>query len=893
MCCLRGNAPAAAVGHRAGGPRAARVGAGVARPGSASRDRDTGSSRAVHARSATPAGAGSGSAAQTGQPQAARRPRRGRVAPARHALDSGEPLSPIQCELRGDGLHAERRVDAHDRHQCSRGGRFSAARLAPDRGRHALLRRELGARSGRPRRSTRCTQLLQFERPGVVDRQHVATHPIPLAPAGRSGGSSDTARRCVVRRDDVGSHRLERGDLSVSGGSGLPVGGISRHCHVEAGRRCGAACDSARRPGGRPLLRTRSDDLESFRGLQLAWEIRDGPAGDMEAGHRIHGDLSRIWIRGRCVPDGGRHSGAGSSRAAAVWQELQVVGGAQPLHPNRRRARRPRTDRVRRAPRWSVPHALYGPAGAARGGCCGSADSHRLPRRVRGGCLLLVSGVCPLLVYAPRHDCGACASSVSRAGTRACRGARVKLLGRGVEWRSGVPPRPLTRPYPRGLFARGLTYAVRMVLPLVVVLLQAPQASAAAPADARAVRVWFGSSSVLTRGTPVRVYVQAVQDGNLIVLHRRTDGRIDVLFPSKPSQDPFVRSGTYEIQATPSGVAFVVAEPDGSGLVLAALAPKAYRFDEFVRAAAWDPDALAPSWDGSDGEGVLSDIVQRMLGDGYFNYDIATYTVAPPVYAMQQDTGVQYPLYPTCTDCTFIGVQQNVFESLVLCDPFFSPCIGDGRLHHGGRRHETPAAAPTSTIALSMRGSSATPVIPRDGRARGGTGFARKASTPAGGPIEPRARAPRVLPRERASLPIRAVPLGPATAPTRRRIVNAPAEPAPGRVVSLTLTPTRVREEPAEAPRSSRSIVLTGLTVSPPPVHAEPRLRSPVSRREALAMQVTAPMMVRERGLAVAGGQGSSGGQGAATTGRTQGIALPPALLQGAQARVPVTRTGV
>jgi len=44
-----------------------------------------------------------------------------------------------------------------------------------------------------------------------------------------------------------------------------------------------------------------------------------------------------------------------------------------------------------------------------------------------------------------------------------------------------------------------------------------------------------------------------------------------------------------------------------------------------------------------------------MLGDGYFNYDIATYTVAPPVYAMQQDTGVQYPMYPTCTDCTFIG----------------------------------------------------------------------------------------------------------------------------------------------------------------------------------------------------------------------------------------------
>jgi hypothetical protein len=419
------------------------------------------------------------------------------------------------------------------------------------------------------------------------------------------------------------------------------------------------------------------------------------------------------------------------------------------------------------------------------------------------------------------------------------------------------------------------------MLPLLfVALFQTVADGQPASRDARPVRVWLGSSSVLTRGTPVRVYVQAAQDGDLIVLHRRTDGRIDVLFPSKPSEDPFVRAGTYEIQATPSRVAFVVAEPDGSGLVLAALAPKAYRFDEFVRAAAWDPDALAPSWDGSDGEGVLSDIVQRMLGDGYFNYDIATYTVAPPVYAMQQDTGVRYPVYPTCSDCTFIGVQQNVFESLVLCDPFFSPCIGDGRFHHGGRRRDAPAAAPTSTIALSMRGSSATAVIPRDGRARGGTRFAGKASTPASRPIEPRARAPLV----RASLPIRAVPLGPATAPTRRHIVTAPAEPGPGRVVSLTLTPTRVREEPAEASRSSGSIVLTGLTVSPPPVQAAPPSRPPVSRREALAMQVT-PMMVRERGLAVAGGQPRSGGQGAATTGRTQGIALPRALFQGAQAR--------
>src|SRR5437773_8608252 len=94
-----------------------------------------------------------------------------------------------------------------------------------------------------------------------------------------------------------------------------------------------------------------------------------------------------------------------------------------------------------------------------------------------------------------------------------------------------------------------------MLLPLFVALLQTVADGQTPARDARPVRVWLGSSAVLTRGAPVRVYVQAAQDGNLIVLHRRTDGRIDVLFPAKPEQDPFVRAGTYEIQATPSRVA--------------------------------------------------------------------------------------------------------------------------------------------------------------------------------------------------------------------------------------------------------------------------------------------------------------------------------------------------
>src|SRR2546426_1546696 len=87
-----------------------------------------------------------------------------------------------------------------------------------------------------------------------------------------------------------------------------------------------------------------------------------------------------------------------------------------------------------------------------------------------------------------------------------------------------------------------------MIPPLVAVLLQV-QTSAMAPPAGKPVHVWLGSSGPLLRGQPVRVYVETAADGYLVVLHRRSDGRIEVLFPSNPTADLYVRSGTYEIKS--------------------------------------------------------------------------------------------------------------------------------------------------------------------------------------------------------------------------------------------------------------------------------------------------------------------------------------------------------
>src|SRR5439155_682018 len=129
-----------------------------------------------------------------------------------------------------------------------------------------------------------------------------------------------------------------------------------------------------------------------------------------------------------------------------------------------------------------------------------------------------------------------------------------------------------------------------------------------------------------------------------------------------------------------------------------------YRFDEFVRAASWDPNALAPSWSGADAEGTLADIVQRMLGDGYFNYDFVTYTVAPRFYTMQ-DTAPQSPFYPSCVGCSFVGVQVIIAEPLFGCDAFFAPCVGVRRFAHRDRFTDSGIRSvdlPMNVIALAL-----------------------------------------------------------------------------------------------------------------------------------------------------------------------------------------------
>lgn len=324
-----------------------------------------------------------------------------------------------------------------------------------------------------------------------------------------------------------------------------------------------------------------------------------------------------------------------------------------------------------------------------------------------------------------------------------------------------------------------------MIVPLIAVLLQTPlppgtpSSLDVAARNDQPVHVWLDTSRPLARGSAVRVYVQVVADGNLVVLQRRTDGRIGVLFPSSPAAAPFVRAGTYEIRGPGDRPAFVVSEPDGQGVILAALASDPLRFNEFARAAEWSADALVPSWGGADAEGALTDIVQRMLGGGTFNYDFVTYTVAPAVYA-RQDAAPVYEPYGTCVGCTFIGTEVVVATTFLGCDPFFGVCFGLPRFHRGleGERRRPVEDRPARVLALALRPHTGPAAVAR--RQQVPTPY-RDRSTPV---IKPRQRLPDAAnASHRARPPARLVG---ATVMTRRRV--APSMPAAG---SGTTAPLR------------------------------------------------------------------------------------------------------
>jgi len=223
-----------------------------------------------------------------------------------------------------------------------------------------------------------------------------------------------------------------------------------------------------------------------------------------------------------------------------------------------------------------------------------------------------------------------------------------------------------------------------MLLPL---LLLHSLGGPVAPASTRQVaadppvRVWFNSDGDYEFGDRAKVYAQAAEDGNLVVLRADAGGHVRVLFPVDPAADQRVRAGKkYELKGRGGREAFVADDTTGHGTVLAAVAETPFRFDEFEKNGHWDYGALNDSTVHTDPEAGLMGLAQRMQGSetgGHFDYDVATYTVSPaPRYV-----GWVHPYgWNGWWDPWYGGYWYGPRLGLGL--RFGGPFFGPGRWHH-------------------------------------------------------------------------------------------------------------------------------------------------------------------------------------------------------------------
>jgi hypothetical protein len=344
-------------------------------------------------------------------------------------------------------------------------------------------------------------------------------------------------------------------------------------------------------------------------------------------------------------------------------------------------------------------------------------------------------------------------------------------------------------------------------LSVLLVLLQVPVGTPAV----RPVRVTLDRVTVAP-SEPVRVFVDVATPGHLLVLRAASDGRIEVVFPFDASEGTYVQAGSYEIRPATRVTAFAATEPEGSGVVLAAVAQVPYEFHEFLRGGEWDGATLAGAGPGTDVTGRLLDIVQRMLGPEYFHYDLAAYAVTrhPVTASLVMDARsaafadgwvVWIPVSPCVhgrRGCRFPRPACDDFGHLGRCD---RSCW------EGFGCRAPPAPEPAATaLALYRRGvpqiaspaavppAQPVPIAPRDREVTAPADRSRSTVPRAGGPATQ-------SPARRTSIAV-----------ARREVAGAPREaardaaPLPRRMPSsatVVARGTRTRA-PAVSPREAR-----------------------------------------------------------------------------------------
>jgi Domain of unknown function (DUF4384) len=142
------------------------------------------------------------------------------------------------------------------------------------------------------------------------------------------------------------------------------------------------------------------------------------------------------------------------------------------------------------------------------------------------------------------------------------------------------------------------------------------------------IQLTLSSNNSFVRGQRARVYIQAAEDGYVIVLRADAQGHVRVLFPLDPNEDARAPGGRkFEVRGHGDREAFTVDDDEGTGVVVAAWSENPFTFDGLVNGDQWDLTALSAQQTNADREAGLIEVVQGMAGENHFEYDVATYAV--------------------------------------------------------------------------------------------------------------------------------------------------------------------------------------------------------------------------------------------------------------------------
>ncbi|HWE42809.1 MAG TPA: DUF4384 domain-containing protein, partial [Gemmatimonadaceae bacterium] len=254
------------------------------------------------------------------------------------------------------------------------------------------------------------------------------------------------------------------------------------------------------------------------------------------------------------------------------------------------------------------------------------------------------------------------------------------------------------------------------------------------------IELWTTGGAVVRRGDGLGVRFRTADDGFVVVGRIDTDGRIDILYPRRPSDTERVWGGETREVRRYGDRAFTVDDRPGIGYVFAIVSPHPLRLSQFSRADDWDYHGL-PDVEG-DPFVAMNHFAQRVVYDEDDDYsmDYAEYHVGGRY---------DYPRF-VCYDCHHGRPAWDVYSHscvryhiVIYDDPEYYPYRhGNGRrVVYSRPRYEFKNVSnehPAGKIEYGRRGSDDTvdrrrPGTPRedpnvpaaDRRGRGNDGATR------------------------------------------------------------------------------------------------------------------------------------------------------------------------